>query len=155
MANGYYQPGGWYRICDCCGLQYRNHETRKRWDGAIVCRACWEPRHPQDMVKGRADRQNVPDPRPEPSASIIGPLTTTVTATANAGATSVSVESSARFEAGDHVGIALDGGTIHRVIVTSVPNATSIAFTAHALPGPTSDDAVVINYTAVSEPDLG
>ena len=31
----------------------------------MVCMDDWEPQHPQDFVRGRADRQNVPDPRPD------------------------------------------------------------------------------------------
>lgn len=43
---------------------------RAEWTGALVCvgegtNDCYEPRHPQQYVKGRADRQAVPNPRPE------------------------------------------------------------------------------------------
>jgi hypothetical protein len=62
-----YIPGDFWRICDACGFQYRSSQTRKRWDGAWVCDADWEPRHPQDFVRGRKDRQRVPEPRPEPA----------------------------------------------------------------------------------------
>lgn len=58
-------PGDFYRICDVCGFKVRASETRKRWDGLMVCRPDWEPRHPQDGVRGRVDKQRVPNPRPE------------------------------------------------------------------------------------------
>ena len=51
-------------ICDVCGFRYQASETRMRWDNARVCHADWEPRHPQDFVRGRRDRQSVPNARP-------------------------------------------------------------------------------------------
>lgn len=60
-----YRPGDHYVICDECGFKVRASETRKRWDGVRVCTKDWEPRHPQDFVRGRSDRQRVADPRPE------------------------------------------------------------------------------------------
>lgn len=67
MAGGTYISGGWYRICDRCGLKRRHYDTRKEWTGLIVCSdGCWEQRHPQEGVRGVADNQSVPDPRPEP-----------------------------------------------------------------------------------------
>ena len=67
MANGTYEPGGFYRICDRCGFQRRHYETAREWTGLIVCKdACFEHRHPQDGVRGRRDRIAVPNPRPEP-----------------------------------------------------------------------------------------
>jgi hypothetical protein len=61
-----YVPGDFWRVCDVCGFEYRASQTKKRWDGFMVCDADWEPRHPQDHVRGRKDRQRVPNPRPEP-----------------------------------------------------------------------------------------
>ncbi len=60
-----YRPGDFKRVCDVCGFVCYASETYKRWDGMIVCEPDWEPRHPQDFVRGRVDRQNVPDPRPD------------------------------------------------------------------------------------------
>lgn len=60
-----YRPGDHYVICDECGFKVRASETRKRWDNYRVCTKDWEPRHPQDYVRGRRDRQRVSDPRPE------------------------------------------------------------------------------------------
>lgn len=54
-------------ICDCCGFKFKQSDLRKRWDNAMVCRADWEPRHPQDMIKARPERNNVKDARPEPA----------------------------------------------------------------------------------------
>lgn len=68
-----YRSGGHYVICDSCGFKMRASEVRKRWDGLIVCRDDWETRHPQDFVKGKRDRQAVPNGRPEPPDTFIDP----------------------------------------------------------------------------------
>jgi hypothetical protein len=60
-----YRPGDFYRICDVCGFKVRASETKKRWDGMIVCLPDWEPRHPQESVRGKTDKQAVRDARPE------------------------------------------------------------------------------------------
>ena len=62
----FYARGSFNRICDRCGRKRKAYMTEKEWTGLIVCRdTCWEPRHPQDFLKGFADKQSVPDPRPE------------------------------------------------------------------------------------------
>ena len=53
-------------ICDRCGFEYPLNKLRKEWTGLKVCRDCWEPRHPQDRVKGVPDNQALHDPRPDP-----------------------------------------------------------------------------------------
>lgn len=149
-----YKPGDFWRICDRSGFKVRASETAREWNGLIVRKEDFEERHPQDFVRGRKDRQRVPDPRPEPTANIIGPLDTTTTAAANPGATTISVSSSARWGAGDHIGITLDNGNVCRAIVQSVPGATSLELTA-GLPGAVASGAVVVNYSAVSTADVG
>ena len=66
-----YVKGQWDVICDRCGHRYKNVQLRREWTGLMVCTGhdtadCWEPRHPQDMVRGVADRQAPPWTRPEP-----------------------------------------------------------------------------------------
>ena len=63
----------WLAICDRCGFQYRASELRKEWTGLMVCREDFDPRHPQDFVRGVPDRQNVPWARPEPEPVFIEP----------------------------------------------------------------------------------
>lgn len=61
-----YRGGGTYGICDECGFKYRLSEMKKRWDGALVCRKDYEPQHPQEFLRGKADRIKHPgDVRPE------------------------------------------------------------------------------------------
>ena len=58
----------WRAICDRCGSKRWNDELRKEWDGLMVCAdTCWEPRNPQDFVRGVQDKQNPPWVRPEPA----------------------------------------------------------------------------------------
>ena len=58
---------GWRAICDRCGFEYQSYELKTEWTGNKVCRACWEPRHPQDFVRAVKDEQAVPWTRPEPA----------------------------------------------------------------------------------------
>jgi hypothetical protein len=58
----------WKAICDRCGLERWASELRKEWTGYMVCAdTCWEPRHPQEHVRGVADKQSPPWVRPEPA----------------------------------------------------------------------------------------
>jgi len=63
--------GAWNAICDRCGWAFKSHSLRREWTGLMVCcgagtNDCWEPRHPQEFVKGRADKQAPEWTRPEP-----------------------------------------------------------------------------------------
>jgi hypothetical protein len=54
----YYKPGTWNVACPVCGQRYKSDEMKKRWDGLWVCRYDWEPRHPQDLIKIKAEETN-------------------------------------------------------------------------------------------------
>lgn len=148
-----YVKGDFWRVCDVCGFEYRASQTRKRWDNLIVCQADFEERHPQDFVRGRADRQTVPDPRPETVDIVIGPLTTSLLQAAVAGATSIYVASSVRFAASDRIGLPLDGGSEFQTTVQSVVDTTQISIT-DPLPISISAGGTVTNYSAISTPVL-
>lgn len=60
-----YKPGDYWCICPVTGVKTRVSKMRKRWDGEFVSTEAWEPRHPQEFVKGRPDKQSVPIARPE------------------------------------------------------------------------------------------
>lgn len=60
-----YDRGDWKAICDSCGMQFKASELRLRWDGLMVDSKCWEPRQPQDFVRGVADVQAPVWTRPE------------------------------------------------------------------------------------------
>lgn len=72
MSGDSYVPGDHYCYCEVCGFKTRRSQTRRRWDGAIVCAADWEPRHPQDTIRIRGERQNIRDARPEPANVFLG-----------------------------------------------------------------------------------
>lgn len=68
----YYSHGSHNFICDRCGFKYKSFDKRKEWTGLVVCYSCYEPRHPQDFVRGVQDKQSVYDPRPELTDTFIG-----------------------------------------------------------------------------------
>jgi len=68
-----YAKGQWLTICDQCGRQYKSSELRMRWDNLMVCETDWEPRQPQDFVRGVADTIAPPWTRPESSNFFILP----------------------------------------------------------------------------------
>lgn len=64
-----YVKGQWNVICQRCGFKHKSGNIRKEWTGLMVCKSCWEPRHPQDFVTGRADKQAPPWSSPETTVS--------------------------------------------------------------------------------------
>ena len=66
---GYYKDGDNNAICDRCGKPFKASQLKKTWDGLWVCLRDWEPRHPQDFVKGVLDDQSVRVSRPDAPAT--------------------------------------------------------------------------------------
>jgi hypothetical protein len=60
-----YNNGDWLAICDACGRQFPASSLRMRWDNLMTCEGDWEPRQPQDFVKGVADLMKPPWVRSE------------------------------------------------------------------------------------------
>lgn len=67
----YFAKGEWNFECDQCGFKGKSSQARFQWDGLIVCSQCYDPRHPQDFVRGRRDKQSAPDPRPDPEPDFV------------------------------------------------------------------------------------
>lgn len=61
-----YAKGQWNAVCDRCGQWFKSGQLRREWTGLRVCTGCWEPRHPQDSVRGRIDMQTPAWVRPDP-----------------------------------------------------------------------------------------
>jgi hypothetical protein len=61
-----FKKGDWNALCPVCGFQFKASQLRKRWDGVMVCRKDWEPRHPQDFLKTIPEK-NPPWTQPEPT----------------------------------------------------------------------------------------
>lgn len=63
--SDYLKLGDHNSICDYCGFKFKGSELRGTWDGYEACRTCWQPRQPQDYVRGVLDDQSVEKSRPE------------------------------------------------------------------------------------------
>lgn len=72
MSDDYYKPGSWNVACWRCGRKRKGDEMRRQWQGFWVCPEHWEPRHPQDFVKGVPDNPAPPYSQPE-SWVYVGP----------------------------------------------------------------------------------
>lgn len=56
--------GQWNAICDICGFEFKSRELRKNWMGLMVCSKDFETRHPQELIRVKADDPSVPWVRP-------------------------------------------------------------------------------------------
>jgi len=66
MGNAdYYTHGDYNVVCDICGQKFKGSKCRMQWNNLFVCKVCFEPRNPQDFVKGIRDEQKAPIPRPD------------------------------------------------------------------------------------------
>ena len=111
-----YRPGDFYRICDRTGFKVRASETAKEWNGLIVRDQSYETRHPQDFVRGVYDKQNVPDPRPEPTGRSVGNPATSLASEGDPSDTIITVYSTEGMVAGDTLQIVTDSGLTSKVI---------------------------------------
>lgn len=59
MRKTTFKKGEWNAICDRCGFEYKSSQMKKEWNNLRVCKDCYEPRHPQDFVRGKKDDQSV------------------------------------------------------------------------------------------------
>lgn len=66
--------GKWNCICDRCGFEFKSDELKKEWTNLMVCSSCWEPRHPQDLLRPRVERGDIPWSRPEPVEIEVSPF---------------------------------------------------------------------------------
>jgi hypothetical protein len=65
-------PPNNYLICDRTGFRVSVKEgLKKEWTGKMVRKESWEPRHPQDLNRGRATERERGSPRPEQSDNFI------------------------------------------------------------------------------------
>lgn len=75
-----FELGQWKAVCDRCGFDFMARQLKREWTGLRVCRGpgtneCFEQRHLQESLRGKADRQAPPWTRPE------GPIDETNTTT--------------------------------------------------------------------------
>lgn len=148
-----YVRGDHWLIDDRSGEKIRSSDAVREWDGTIVHRDDAEPRHPQDFVRAKRDRQAVRVARPPPPDVFRGPPETTVSTAGAAGDTGLEVASSVDFNVNDRFSVMLDNGEAHVGIVTSVADSTHIAFTGEPLAWSVAAGALVSNLSRT--PTLG
>lgn len=143
----HYRPGSFYRTDDRTGFPQRADRTKKEWTGLIVDESVWEPRQPQDLVRGVPDIQSVADPRPLGQNVYVGPYSQEITANAAVGDTSLQVQSVAGFYDGASVGVVtdFDQGWIFRTTISGTPSGFTLVL-AQGLPYPVSSGNLITNY---------
>ena len=67
----FYQSGGWNVVCYECGRKRKAAQMRRHWEGYWVCPEHWEPRQPQDFVRGMQDEQTPPWTQPMPADTFV------------------------------------------------------------------------------------
>ena len=76
----FYKRGSWLAICDVCGAKYHSDDLKMRWDGLMCCSQDWNPRQPQDFVRGIPDPQAVAWTRPDSVPQFVpNPVTMAIT----------------------------------------------------------------------------
>jgi hypothetical protein len=68
----YWQPGDNNSRCQECGEKYKISQLRLRWDNFLVCWRCWEPRQPQDYLRGFPDLPSAPLTTSDPPFVYVG-----------------------------------------------------------------------------------
>lgn len=150
----HFKMGSFYRIDDRTGFATRAERTRQEWTGLIVDRARWEPRQPQDFVKGVVDDQTVPLPRPRSVDAYDGPLHTFVTVAGAIGDIIVSVNSTARMYAGDEIDLVLDNGALLQTFIVKIIDESNLRLN-DPLPWAVSVNNDLTNKSAISPPNPG
>lgn len=59
-------------ICDRSGFERHIEDCRMEWNGMLVRASDWEPRHPQDFVRGVPDGKPVEIIRPDEQPVFVG-----------------------------------------------------------------------------------
>lgn len=116
--------GSFYRVDDRTGFPTRAENTKREWNNLIVNEARWEPRQPQDLVRGVKDIQAVPEPRPLGPNVFVGPFCTTFCPSVGVGETVLTVPSIDGFVEGDLLSVMMDNGVIFQVGLRSIGDGT-------------------------------
>lgn len=67
-AHTYLRLGDWNAVCFECGCKRKASELKRHWQGYYVCPEHWEPRQPQDFVRGVQDTQTPEWTQPMPES---------------------------------------------------------------------------------------
>jgi hypothetical protein len=144
-----YRAGSFYRTSDRTGFPTRAENTRREWNGLIVEDRVWEPRQPQDLVKGVPDIQSVPDARPLGANVYVGPISVATTAAAVIGQTSIPVQTTFGFYLGAKVGCMTDqdGGSVFFTTIALAPVGFNLVLSS-PLPYPMASGNLITLYKA-------
>jgi len=74
-----YSKGQHNVISDRSGQKYKSGGMMFTWDGALVHRSEWEPKHPQIELRPREESPGVKDARPRQPDRFVGSIDKTVT----------------------------------------------------------------------------
>jgi hypothetical protein len=155
----HYIHGDYNIICDRCGFKIKRSEALKTWDNLLVCKKDWEPRHPQDFVRGKADRQRVADARPDTVSNM---SVTTVKVAGFLDDTTIDVNDISNIAQYDSIGIALDNEIVQWTYVSEIPSgdtvtlndslqgSVSVGNTVY-IPGVTGDTFLSTNEVSVDD----
>jgi hypothetical protein len=152
----FYKPGSYYVADDRTGFPQRAERTRKEWNGLRVDESVWEPRQPQDLVKGVTDKQSVPDARPLGQNIYVGPISVQTTANAVIGQTSIPVQTTFGFYSGAKVGCMTDqdGGAVFFTTIASPPSGLNLVL-SQGLPYTMASGNLITLYKASPPPEPG
>lgn len=152
----HYKPGSFYRTDDRTGFPQRAERTRKQWNGLIVDEKVWEPRQPQDLVKGVPDKQSVPDARPLGQNVYVGPISVATTANAVVGQTSIPVQTIFGFYQGAKVGCMTDqdGGAVFFTTIAAPPTGSNLVL-SQGLPYLMASGNLITLYKPSPPPEPG
>jgi hypothetical protein len=67
--------------CDSCGRYFKASKLRARWDGVMVCKEDWEPRHSLDFYRTKNDAHPLPFTRPASDGPDVAPALNPATVT--------------------------------------------------------------------------
>ena len=144
----HFRMGSFYRTDDRTGFPQRAGVTRKEWTGLLVDEKVWEPRQPQDLVKGVKDIQAVPDPRPLGANVFVGPIYLQVTADVPVRSYVIPVGSIAYVTPGDTCAVILFDGSLFHTVITGIiafgPAVVINPFNPLPLGAPSGND--IIDY---------
>ena len=62
-----YRKGDYNVISDDSGQKFKRSECRITWDGLLVHKSEWQPKHPQLTIRGRKEKIEVEDARTQGS----------------------------------------------------------------------------------------
>lgn len=144
----HFRMGSFYRTDDRTGFPQRADITRKEWTGLIVDEKVWEPRQPQDLVKGVPDIQAVPDPRPLGANVYVGPFSIQLAQAVGVDDVIVYLDNVAGLAVDDPVGIMMniDGGSYFHTYIIAILGSLAAVILRDPMPGPAASGNLLTDF---------